>query len=209
MITGIVLSAGRSRRMGQPKALLPNGSGTTLLEHAVRVLRDGGCDEVLVVAGGPAQQGWSAIRSAAHGAGARVCVNPDPQSEQLESLRVALRGLDARADAVVVTPVDLPRLEARVVGALIAAWLAGAAPVVLPTHGGQRGHPVLFARAVFAELLRERLPEGARSVIRAHEAALCEVPVATPGIRQDVDTPADYRRLVASPERGIVAGGDG
>jgi molybdenum cofactor cytidylyltransferase len=66
----------------------------------------------------------------------------------------------------------------------------------LPGHRGKHGHSVLFARRVFQELLTDPLPEGARSVVHAHRAELLEVPVEEDGVLHDVDTPADYRRIV-------------
>jgi molybdenum cofactor cytidylyltransferase len=119
-----------------------------------------------------------------------------PPGEQIHSLRAALRALDDAVSAVVVAPVDLPHLSAGVVAALIAARERSGAPVVVPVHGGKRGHPVLFARAVFPELQADPLQEGARTVVHAHAATLEEVPVTEPGVLDEVNTPEDFRRVV-------------
>lgn len=193
MIAGIVLAAGRSRRMGRPKPFLRLG-GATFLERAVRTLRDGGCEPVVVVAGPAADETARRVAEAAAALGVKVVENPEAGSEQVDSLRVGLRAVGPDAEAAVVLPVDVPGADAGTVRALADAFRARGAPVVLPLHAGRHGHPVLFGRAVWPELLADPLPDGARTVIHAHAAELEEVPV--PALPADVDTPDDYRRLL-------------
>ncbi|HET7460008.1 MAG TPA: nucleotidyltransferase family protein [Longimicrobium sp.] len=193
MIAGIVLAAGRSRRMGSPKAFLRLGE-RTFLERAVTALREGGCARVVVVAGPAGDPLGREVADAAAQLGADVAVNPDPASEQVDSLRAGLRALEDEAEAAVVLPVDVPGVTAELVGAVIGVFRARAAPVVQPYDGTRHGHPVLFARAVWPELLHGDLPDGARTVIHAHAAERAEVRV--PRLHADVDTPDDYRRLV-------------
>ncbi|HEU0016069.1 MAG TPA: nucleotidyltransferase family protein [Longimicrobium sp.] len=191
MIAGIVLAAGRSRRMGQPKAFLRAAHGT-FLETAVRALREGGCGDVVVVAGPETDPAAARIAAEARRLGARVAVNPEPGSEQVDSLRCGLRALRGDAEAAVVAPVDVPDASPGLVRALVDAFGRTGAPVAAPARGGRHGHPVLFSRAVFAELLDGDLPDGARGVVHAHAAELAEVPVDA--LPADVDTPDDYRR---------------
>jgi CTP:molybdopterin cytidylyltransferase MocA len=187
MIGGIVLAAGRSRRMGTPKALLVAGD-ETFLERITRGLREGGCSPVLVVvadAAGP-------IAATARLGGAGVVVNGAPSSEQIESLRCGLRALPVDVAAAVVTPVDIPDVPAALVRGLIAAFRAGDPPVVVPRADGRDGHPVLFARRVFAELEEPGLREGAREVMLRHRARTVGVPVER--LPMDLDTPEAYLR---------------
>jgi CTP:molybdopterin cytidylyltransferase MocA len=95
----------------------------------------------------------------------------------------------------VVTPVDVPGIRAATVAGLISGFRAGGAPVVLAAHRGERGHPVLFARAVWHELHAHGLADGARSVVHAHAGDLHLVEVEDPAVLDDVDTPADLQRL--------------
>ncbi|HUE96024.1 MAG TPA: nucleotidyltransferase family protein [Longimicrobiaceae bacterium] len=192
MIAGVVLAAGRSSRMGSPKALLEL-SGRSFLDRIVAAFREGGCDPVIVVSGPDTLPGATEVRERALAAGARIAMNPDPGSEQIESLRVALRSLTGPVDGAIVSPVDSPRVDAATVAALIAA-AHGGAPVAVPTVEGRRGHPILFGAAVLPELF-EPLPEGARTILRRHEERLVEVPVENRDVLLDIDTPEQYRRL--------------
>lgn len=191
MICGIVLAAGRSRRMGEPKAFLRAGQ-STFLERAIRALSEGGCEPVVVVAGPAEGDVGARIAEAAAAAGARIATNPRTDSEQADSLRIALHALPPEARAAVVAPVDVPDVSGALVRAVIEAWRRTGAPVAVPERGGRHGHPVLFDRRVFAELMRTDLPEGARSVVHAHADALATVPVDA--LAADVDTPEQYRR---------------
>ncbi|HEX2090873.1 MAG TPA: nucleotidyltransferase family protein [Longimicrobiaceae bacterium] len=201
MIAGIVLAAGRSRRMGEPKALLPF-RGESFLARVVRALREGGCEAVVVVTGPQADGAARRVAAAAREAGARVVENPDPGAEQVDSLRAGIASLPADAEAAVVAPVDVPGVGTATVRALVAAFRVRGAPIVRATHGGEHGHPTLFARRLFPELFADPLPEGARSVVHAHAAEVEEVPVAEAEILLDVDTPADYRRLLEGGDAG-------
>lgn len=196
MITGVVLAAGRSTRMGRPKALLEaDADGESFLSRCIRQLRAGGCDDVIAVrpvSGGGEDAGFDGI---ARGAGARIVVNPEPGSEQIASLRIALRSLSSEVNAVIITPVDAPAFRRETVAALIDAFRRQADSIVIPTHDGERGHPTLFGRHLFSDLRRGSYERGARGVIAIHEHEVREVPVDDPGVPVDVDTPSQYRRV--------------
>jgi xanthine dehydrogenase accessory factor len=202
MISGIVLAAGRSRRMGRPKALLAFHDGT-LLSHAIHALRSGGCGEVVVVCGRADNEAAAEIAREARRLGAIVAVNPAASSQQVDSLRVGIRAIDPAAQAAVVLPVDVPGADATAVHGVVSAFLARGAPIVRAAYGGRHGHPVLFARPLFAELLDDDLPEGARTVIHRHAASEETVEVPSAAILHDVDTPEDYRRLVGDDPPSI------
>jgi molybdenum cofactor cytidylyltransferase len=190
MICGIVLAAGRSRRMGEPKAMLAAGD-ETFLQHAIRALQEGGCAYVVVVTGSLDDETARLIAEDAAELDAGIAVNPAAESEQADSLRIGLAALPPEAEAAVVAPVDVPDVSGALVRAVIDAHVRTGAPVALPARDGRHGHPVLFARRVFQELMRPDLPQGARTVVHAHAADLAEVPVDA--LAADVDTPDDYR----------------
>ncbi len=198
-VGGVVLAAGRSRRMGRDKALL-DADGRAFIARAVTCLAAGGADPVVVVVrdarGDPA--------TAARAAGAGVVVNPDPdhpaQGGPVSSVRRALAALRTAfdghgVDGALVLPVDHPRVRAETVRHLIAAFAGEDRPVVVPAWQGRRGHPVLIGRAIFDELDDDGLAEGLRTVVRRHRSRRLIVPVDDPGVVDDLDTPADYRAV--------------
>lgn len=176
--------------MGSPKALLPAG-GETFLQRAVRVLREAGCSEVVVVVGGEAE-----VVDAADALDATVLLNADASSEQIDSLRIAIEGVALDCSAVVVLPVDLPLIRVDTVARVVAASKDGAGPIIVPSHDGVAAHPVAIDRDLFGEL-RADLPEGLRSLIVRHAADVVDVAVDDPGAIVDIDTPEDYRRHIA------------
>lgn len=195
MIAGIVLAGGRSRRMGQPKALLKVGE-ETFLERAVRTLSLGGCGDVVVVLNTEDPE----FSEVAAGAGGRTTRGGGVDTEQIASLRAGLRALPQGVEAVVALPVDHPLVGSPTVAALIDAFKHRRAPVVRPTYMGRHGHPVLFSAAVFDELLHGDLPNGARSVVRRYAGEAEDVEVDDHGVLIDVDTPADLEKYLGAFE---------
>jgi molybdenum cofactor cytidylyltransferase len=184
-VTGaVVLAAGASTRMGSPKALLTTAAGTTFLQAILATLREAGVESVRVVV--------------APGAGtdATHVINPEPARGMLSSVQCGLRALPEPCDAVLLWPVDHPLVRVSTVAAMLDAFRSGDPPVVVPTHDGRRGHPVLFARRLVPELLAADPALGARAVVHAHADRL-ELTVEDRGVLADVDTREDYRRLVA------------
>jgi CTP:molybdopterin cytidylyltransferase MocA len=132
----------------------------------------------------------------------RLAHNPDPSRGQLSSLWT---GLDAaerpELEAVLMTLVDVPMVRAATVRVVVEMWRRTQAPIVRPAIGDRHGHPVLFDRALFAELRQAPIDEGAKAVVHAHAADLVNVPIDDEGSLVDVDTPADYERLMRRPTR--------
>ena len=128
--------------------------------------------------------------------GQRVVVNPDYADGQSTSLRAGLAAISQDAAAVLFLLGDQPQVRPRTIDALISAFQAGDAPIVVPTYEGIQGHPVLISRALFQDLQLVRGDRGAREVIRAHANAVHQVPVVGPR-PSDVDTDEDYAALVA------------
>ena len=190
-LDGIVLAAGRSTRMGQSKAQLEATPGVTFLEHAVKALRQGGCRYVVAVVND--EEDWTA--RLADVSGAAVVINEMQGSQQIDSIRLGLAELPDDSEGVLVLPVDFPGIRTETVAALVGTFARTRPPVIVPVHDGTPGHPVLFARSVFGELLAEPLPRGAETVVDAHGHDRVEVQVADPAVLVDVDSPEDYERF--------------
>jgi molybdenum cofactor cytidylyltransferase len=195
VLTGMVLSAGESTRMGSPKALLSGPSGRPFVTHIVRTLRAAGLADILVITGSHHASIEEAIMREGVRESVRLIRNPDPSRGQLSSIWTGLDALPANANALLMTLVDVPMIDVRTVSAVVEAWRLTRAPIVRPIVNGRRGHPVIFDRCVFDELRTAPLDTGARAVVKAHWSDSVDVPVDDPGCVVDIDTRADYDRL--------------
>ncbi len=193
-----LLAAGASERMGRSKALLPF-EGRTFLAAALEMFRAAGVETRFVVGRATPAPELAAMAGICAANGARLLVNPEPERGMLSSLHVCLNAMqsgDAPALAgLFVLPVDCPGVRPGTLAALAAAFRTSGAPVVVPRFGLRRGHPVLFAAALFEELAAAPLDQGARAVVRAHAADRLELPVDDPAVLNDVDTPDAIARL--------------
>jgi len=198
VISGIVLAAGASTRMGQAKASLPLGQmGETVLSRVVRTLIDGGVPDIVVVAGAHID----AVRAAMprQETRARVIENMGWQRGQLSSLVTGLDAIDTPLiEAALVMLVDVPLVHASTVAAVIEAWRRTRAPIVRPAEGERHGHPVIFDRSVFADLRSADLNTGAKAVFALHRDRIVNVEVNDSGAFEDIDTPEDYERIVGN-----------
>jgi len=194
-IPAIVLAAGKSTRMGRPKATLPLAGGT-FLSRIVRTFHDAGIADVVVVVGHQAHEITAAWPQA--GVAARFVLNPDYESGQFSSLMKGLDAVDAPGVAgTLVTLVDVPLVTPDTVRAVLDRYLETHAPVVRPTRGSEHGHPVLIDRSLF-EALRGADPRvGAKAIVRAHASREGDLEVADAGAFVDVDTMEEYQRLIA------------
>ena len=188
-----VLAAGQGARFGEPKATAHLSTGERFLDSVVRVATEADLSPILAVV----QRGVEVP------APARAVINPHARSEQVTSLRLALAGLaNDPAEAVLVWPVDHPFVHLVSVLALVDAFKRTRAPIVLPVHEGRRGHPVLFARAVWLELMTTSTG-GARTVVHAHAAEVVEVPVPDEGVTRNIDTRSDMPQSGGRASDGV------
>ena len=186
-VPAVVLAAGASTRMGRPKALVDIG-GRQALALVVEACRVGGCPRVLVVVGSDGE----AVGAAARAAGAVVVENTAWARGRSTSVKAALPHLPAGARAILLFPVDHPLVEAPVVRALLAAFAADpSAEVVLPVHGGRRGHPVLLAAALFPAIAALGDDEPLRNTVRRAGRKVAEVSVSTDSVLRNLDRPED------------------
>ena len=192
MFAAIILAAGASERMGYPKALLPY-RGRPFLTGIVDACYAAGVDKRVVVLGYYADK----IREEIDLSDVVVAMNDELDAGPIGSIRAGLAALAPfPIDAVLVWPVDRPHVAVATVEALLDAFRTTHQPIVIPTHGGKRGHPVLFGRRVFTELLGAPNAEGARAVVHRDPARVVEVAVDDPAVLEDFNTPDDYRKLI-------------
>jgi molybdenum cofactor cytidylyltransferase len=190
MIAAAILAAGESKRMGQPKALVPF-QGSTFVDHLIAATRHPRVGITRVVLGA----GADGIRANLNIDPSWIVVNADWPTGQLSSIHAAIRSLPAGGtEGILVCPVDHPLVSAHLVAALLAAFDSGGKRIVLPKHNGRRGHPVLFAAALYEELLAAPVTVGARQVVWNHAAEVAEVETEEEGVTLNLNDPETVRR---------------
>ncbi len=187
-VAAIVLAAGESQRFGQPKQLLPVGD-RTMLQHVVDVVLDSPVEQVIVVLGCRAAEIGASIADRS----VQVVVNERWKSGLSSSVQAGLLAVKPEVSAALFVLADQPGVTTEVIAKLIERYRKNHAPIVVPTHRGRRGNPVLFDRSLFAELLEVHGDQGGRQLIAEHEDELEEVEVETEAIFADIDTVEDYR----------------
>jgi glycerophosphoryl diester phosphodiesterase len=195
MTLAVLPAAGASRRMGQPKLLLPF-RGRPLIAGVVDALRGGGVSGIVLVTAPDDEE----LGAWAREAGLFLAVNPDPARGMLSSIRegIAAMGgaaaLAERGETLLVSPADLPNLDTGTVVILLRRMAEAGAALAVPVYRGRRGHPLAIAPALIPEIDTLDPDVGLKQLRDRHEAELVEVEVEDPGAVQDVDTPEEYRR---------------
>jgi molybdenum cofactor cytidylyltransferase len=197
---GVILAAGDSSRMGQPKALLP-WRGTTFLASAIRVL-NAFTDMVIVVGGKNADQ----LRPVVDANAAFLVVNPQSDLGQFSSLQVGVQEvLNRGRDAAIVTLVDRPACRPETVQQLKQEFLARVDDnlwAAVPEYEGKHGHPYVIGRELIGAYLDAKPTATAREIQHAHAERILYVPVRDPLVTVNVDTPEEFDRLrTAYPEK--------
>ncbi|MQB01523.1 MAG: NTP transferase domain-containing protein [Actinobacteria bacterium] len=189
VISGIILAAGSSKRLGRPKQLL-DLEGRPLLQHVVDAAAGAGLQEIVVVLGHDAERIAAALVLPSS---ARAVVNPDHSAGQSTSLRTGLDALDPGAEAAAILLGDQPRLGASAIIRVIDGFRSGPSPIARAMWRGVPGHPVVVARSEWDRFRGSEGDVGARHVISAsREVAEIEMDEAPP---VDVDTWEQYETV--------------
>jgi molybdenum cofactor cytidylyltransferase len=186
LISAIVLAAGKSERMGRPKALLPI-QGRTFLENILAAISRTSIEDAIVVLGHHRDQIERNVSLPS------VVFNADYEQGMITSFQAGIRKLSWDTTGAFLFLVDHPLVEPTTIESMI----MNLAPnrIVLPTFERRRGHPVLFSSEVLEEILALAPSEGANIVVRKNPDRIIEVPVNAPGILVDIDTPEQFERL--------------
>jgi len=197
MTYAVIPAAGKSSRMGRPKLALPVGEHT-ILERVIAALRQGGVEHILVVVGPQVPE----LVPLAERANAHAYLLDRETGHMRETVEKGLAWLEEHfhprpRDAWLLVPADHPTLEPSVIRQLLAAEQAHAQrSIFVPTYEGRRGHPTLIRWQHVAAIRRLPAGEGLNRYFRGKGDAVLEVPVASPGVLIDLDTPDDYARLL-------------
>jgi molybdenum cofactor cytidylyltransferase len=188
-VTGLVLAAGGSRRLGEPKQLLPYGSGT-LLDHSLETARASGFDQLIVAIGGSSGE----VRGRVDLSEAQVVENPDFGEGCSSSIAAGLSALDPRAELLVLMLGDQPGVTPATVRALIAGCGDGTVLAACLYDNG-RGHPLAFGRGAFDDLRELHGDKAVWKLMEHRSDEVVEIRVSGP-IPRDVDTRADYEAVL-------------
>jgi molybdenum cofactor cytidylyltransferase len=189
-VSGLILGAGASTRLGSPKQLLPYRE-TTLLGWVVgQANKAAALDEVVVVLGRAAEE----IREHIDFGAARVVVNPAFGEGCSSSYRSGIEALNSTAGAVVIILGDQPGVGPDTINALATDWRENGGEIVLSNYRGRRGHPMLFARFFFERLVALHGDKAAWKLVDANPHLVRELSIDRPFPR-DIDTVEDFESL--------------
>ena len=200
-ISGILLAAGMSTRMGQPKQLLPFGH-STVIETVIETLLASQLVEVMVVLGHQRQQIYQQIEPKLTGHRLRVIDNPDYRAGMLTSVQAALKQISPSSPAFALMLVDQPLITAGTINQVLEAHRSTTIPITIPQYRSRRGHPAIFDGQFIAEILAlDWEGRGMKEILDRHREQIHYLPVETDRILRDMDTPQDYQRLLKMSTR--------
>ncbi len=189
MIWAVVLAAGRSRRKGTHKLLLPYGE-STVVESVAGAALDASLQGIVVVLGADKER----VRAKLAARAVTFAVNEDWERGMFSSVRAGFEALPEKATAAVVMLGDQPFVTAETIDELVARYRETRRGIVLPVHGGRRGHPVLIDTKYKAEIIALGPEAALRDIVHAHPDDILEVEIDDPDVLRGIDTPEDYGR---------------
>ncbi len=190
-ISAVVLAAGLSQRMGEPKMVLPWNEGT-IIAHVVQTLQAGDVKRITIVTGFRREL----VQAALAGKAVDFAYNERyANGEMLISLQTGLCTLSEEIDAALIVLGDQPQMQPETVRQVLERYAQSGGKLVVPSYQMRRGHPWLVEHELWPEILALRQPQTLRDFMQSHEADIRYLNVNTPTIFQDVDTPEDYRRF--------------
>ena len=190
MVSAILLAAGESKRMGNPKQLLPLGK-STILEQTIDNLLNSKVSEVIVVVGHRADEMIKVIARRP----VKIGVNPLYSQGMSTSIATGLKMIDDSARAILLALADQPFIDSKTTNRLVDAFLNHNKGIVFPTYQGRRGHPIIFAVQYKEELSGLKGDVGGKEIIKQHPNDTLEVAVDSKSINIDIDNINDYQSL--------------
>ena len=190
MITAIILAAGESKRMGQPKMLMPWGN-STILQTVISTIKLAGIDDILVITGGAHRQVEALI-----GATVQTIFNEHYETgEMLSSIQKGLKAKMHKASAALICLGDQPQVKESSVRKICDAFHISNAPIIVPSYEMRRGHPWLIDHSFWSELIAMKSPQTPRDFLQTHSDQIAYVEMDTASILEDLDTPEDYLKF--------------
>ncbi len=189
-ISAILLGAGESKRFGVNKLQLPWGK-KTILEKCLHTFLRSKVDEVILVL----NEKMKGVGSPLTHPKLKIVLNPEYRKGMSASIHSGLHTLHSKTQGILIGLGDQPNLKTRTINALLRRFQKGRKGIVVPCYSGRMGHPVLFHRKYFNELLKLKGDRGGRSIIKKNKEDVWFMPTTSKGVIQDIDTWEDYRTL--------------
>jgi putative nucleotidyltransferase with HDIG domain len=193
----IILAAGFSSRMDGFKPLLPFGT-ESVIERVVWLFRDAGIDTIRVVTGHKSTD----LLPFLQGPGVRPVLNERYREGMFTSVVAGIRSLEDFQGAFFLLPVDIPLVRLQTVITLMEAYGSGKRSILYPAFRGRRGHPPLISTNYKDRIISWSGQGGLKSLLAQYDSEAEEVEVTDKLILEDMDTPEDYRRLLAMWKQG-------
>lgn len=191
-VAALVLAAGLSSRMGQPKLLLDWG-GKSVLQTVLHSLHAAGIEEIYTVIGANRELIEQNILDLSFPV--KTVFNPDySNGEMSDSIKVGIRSLPEDLDGVLIVLGDQPQIEVDVIRIILDAYRRTDAKIVVPSYRYRRGHPWLIERSCWKDLENLNPTYTMREFLRGHQHEIHYMEVNTPSVLQDLDTPQDYQK---------------
>jgi molybdenum cofactor cytidylyltransferase len=192
MVPIIVLAAGKSVRMRGENKLLLEIQGVPMIRRVVQAALESRVDEVIAVLGWQEER----IRHALSGLRFRPVVNANYEVGQSSSVRTGLAAVHPAARAALILPGDVALVDAAAINTVIAKYDESKCKIVIASHLGKQGHPILFDRQLFSEIQRiDEATFGLKAVVKNHEREVCMIETGSENVLKDVDTPEDLKTL--------------
>jgi molybdenum cofactor cytidylyltransferase len=192
MVSGIILAAGESSRMGSPKALLKIG-GKSFVQHIVDVFIASRVLDTVVVLGADSE----AIKTQLNWFKGKTVINEEWKRGQLSSILAGLHAVDHEdLDGVLVWPVDRPLVSEHLIVGMLHQFWTKHKQIVVPVFSGQRGHPVLVGKSLLEDLEKAPMDIGARTVLWDHPNDVLEYQTEEEGVVINIDSAEDYQKHV-------------
>ena len=199
MISGILLAAGESKRMGGAFKPLLKWGKTTVIDACIKNLKKTRLDEIIVVLG----HREADIRTRLAGSGVVYAINHEYKKGMISSVKTGIAMASSQTDAFLIALVDQPMIPSELINRLVIIHDDNAESLItVPVYQGRHGHPIIISKKYEPEImaLADDSPEGLRAFINRHRDEINEVEVESPVILEDIDTPEDYQRYASRTE---------
>ena len=197
MISAIILAAGESKRMRQPKMLLPWGN-TTVLGHVIQVYQNASLGKIIVITGAER----NAVEQVASEQGVPSLHNPDySRGEMLSSIQAGLRSLDTDVNAALICLGDQPQVQESVVRGILQRFEQEQVPLIVPSYKMRRGHPWLVSRTLWPAILDLKSASSTREFLMKYASQITYLIVETPSVFEDLDTQEEYQQQIKRTDK--------